>query len=128
MNNTTLLTELSQTNQAIENCKRTNNTEWQKKHTAKLAKLLQLLPSGAGIDSGTKLVSITASKAVFLLKYHHMNETGCYTHWTEHKVIFTASFTGVGIAVTGRNDNDIKDYLTDTFLHYLTQPVPDHLL
>lgn len=87
--------------------------------------LEDLLPSGSGIDAGTK-VDIARSKPnriVLTFGYHHMDENGYYDGWTEHKAIITPCFDGWGIDVriTGRNRNGILDYLHDVFYWSLAQ-------
>lgn len=72
---TTLVKQISQTIKARENCIKSNNP-WADKHEEILNQLNDLLPSGSGIDNGTKL-DIEASKPdrlAFNFSYHHMNE------------------------------------------------------
>ncbi len=75
------------------------------------------LPHGSGIDCGTS-VAFDASKPdkiVLHTSFHHMDEQGGYSGWTEHKVTVEPSFQGIDITISGRNRNDIKDYLTEVF-------------
>ena len=119
-----LYSELSSAIQAYKNCEASKNEEWRHKHMETIDMLCQLLPSGSGIDSGTKL-NLDAShyeKLVFDADYHHMDENGYYDGWTQHTVIVTPSFKGINIRITGQNRNDIKDYLYETFDYALTQP------
>jgi hypothetical protein len=84
------------------------------------------MPSGGGIDNGTKLDwdASTPDKLVFVFGFHHMNQNGYYTTWTHHKAILRASLRwGFDLHITGRNKNEIKDYLYDTFYHALTTDV-----
>jgi hypothetical protein len=101
------------------NCLASNNTEWEAKHEAEIIRLVyQYLPSGAGFDGGTKIDfdASTGEKLVFDTSYHHMNEGGFYDGWTEHRVIVTPSLTfGHTLRITGRNRNDIKDYIAEAF-------------
>ena len=49
-----------------------------------------------------------------------MDEHGSYDEWTDHTVIVTASLIhGLNIKITGRNRNDIKEYLRDVFYDFL---------
>ena len=77
------------------------------------------LPSGSGIDSGTKLNMQESSKnkIVFNFSFHHMDENGSYDGWTDHKAIFTPSFefNGYDLKITGKDRNEIKDYLHELF-------------
>lgn len=44
-----------------------------------------------------------------------MNENGYYDGWTEHTVTVVPTFDGVDIRIGGRNRNDIKEYMHQTF-------------
>ena len=80
------------------------------------------LPQGAGFDNGTEidLERSTDKKLVFHTAFHHMNDAGYYTCWTEHTVTVTPAFLGgFDLKVSGRNTRDIKDYIADTFHHLL---------
>ena len=87
-------------------------------HETKIEKLVRdLMPSGSGFDSGTKL-DIDAShaeKLVFTTSYHHMNDGGYYSGWTEHVVTVTPGFAGLHIRVSGRDRADIKEYICEVF-------------
>lgn len=77
------------------------------------------LPSGSGIDAGTK-ISMQESKPnkiVFAFSFHHMDEKGSYDGWTDHKAIFTPSFDfgGYKLRITGKDRNQIKNYLYELF-------------
>lgn len=102
---------------AIENCRQSGNTVWLERHSAALAGLVKdHMPSGSGIDAGTTLGDSKPDKLVFITSFHHMNDAGMYDGWTEHKVIITPSLLwGFNVKVTGRNRNDIKNYLADIF-------------
>jgi hypothetical protein len=76
------------------------------------------LPRGSGIDCGCKidLQKSNGAKIVLETSFHHMNEVGYYDGWTEHKIVITPDFEfGFDLSVTGRNRNDVKGYLVDTF-------------
>ena len=87
----------------------------------RIAIMQEELPSGSGIDCGTEidLDESTDKKIVLTLSYHHMNDVGMYDGWTEHKIILTPSFSGYDIRVTGRDRNQIKEYLADTYAYAL---------
>lgn len=112
---------------AYHHCLKVNYTEWIGKHEDSILELVHNhMPSGSGIDSGTKILldESKPDKLVFSFGYHHMNENGYYDGWTEHKAIVTPSFVqGISINITGRNRNDIKDYLYQTFEQALNQEV-----
>jgi len=101
------------------------NKEWEDKHGDILDSIEKILPRGSGIDSGTTIdrEKTTRSKIVLNTSYHHMDTNGYYDGWTEHTVIVTPSFDGIDIRITGRNRNDIKDYLHEIFDHALSQQV-----
>ena len=120
--NQTVIQAIAAAVAARENCIKSGNAEWQDKWEDRLHSLQKQLPSGSGIDSGTR-IDIDASsgrKIVLLASFHHMNDVGMYDGWTEHKVIVTPAFDGVDIVITGRNRNEIKDYLVETFDHALS--------
>lgn len=93
--------------------------EWHDRHHARLTEIEKnYLPSGSGIDCGTKIdrARSTASRIVFTTEFHHMNNVGMYDGWTEHAIIARPSFIGgFDLRVTGRDRNEIKDYLADVF-------------
>ena len=111
--------KIAQAIQARTNCEQSGNIEWYKRWTDTLEKIAKdILPSGAGIDCGTT-IDLDRSKPerlVLVTSYHHMNDGGCYDGWTEHEVIITPSFVGgLAVRITGRDRNQIKDYLADVF-------------
>ena len=97
-----------------------------------LSNLRDLLPSGSGIDNGTRIdirkcwvKSDEVVKLTLNTSYHHMNDTGYYDGWTDHVVTIRPTLTssGFSLAITGRNRNDIKDYLGEVFEGALNEPV-----
>lgn len=86
--------------------------------------LMEDAPSGSGFDCGTEfcLEKSSGNKLVFVTTYHHMNHAGYYVGWTEHKVIITPSFfCDYDMRITGKNKNDIKDYIGDVFAFWLNE-------
>jgi hypothetical protein len=121
---------LAQTTWAYFNCGIDKNTEWKLRHEERLIKLVkEQMPSGSGIDDGVKLDldKSTSEKLVFTTSFHHMNGTGYYVGcWTDHTITVTASLIfGINIRISGRNRNDIKDYLHDVFHEALTKEIED---
>lgn len=104
---------------AIENCKKSNNTKWFEKHSEKIELLVKnCMPSGSGFDCGTTLAleRSTPEKLVFITSYHHMNTDGYYDGWTDHTVTVQPSLQfDFTLTVLGENRNDIKDYMHDVF-------------
>lgn len=93
------------------------------KHEDRLDELVrEYLPSGSGFDNGTKLNydRSTPDKLVFETSFHHMDNHGGYDGWTEHVVVVRPSLAhGFVVDVTGRNRNDVKTYIVETFNHVL---------
>ena len=86
-------------------------------------------PSGSGIDTGTELdlEATNENRIVFTCGFHHMDENGCYDGWTEHKILIKPTFAGFDIRVTGRDRNQIKEYLADEFHNWLSKPLPEYI-
>jgi hypothetical protein len=97
-------------------------SSWAEKHAATLQRLAKELPSGSGIDCGTEVDQrSTADRIVLTLSFHHMNESGMYSGWTSHEIIITPSFIGrFSLRITGRDRNQIKEYLSDVYSHALS--------
>ncbi len=103
---------------AYLNCIKSNNKEWEEKHEDSINAMLENLPSGSGIDAGTKFDwdKSTPEKLIFTLGFHHMDEGGGYDGWTEHEVIITPSlYFGINIRIAGKDRDGIKEYLSDLF-------------
>ena len=114
---------------AHENCRKTGNTEWLSRHGATINHLVDVyMPSGSGIDRGTKLDFDRSkpNRLVFTAPYHHMNDGGMYDGWTDHDIIVYPDLSfGFDLYIGGRNRNQIKDYLGDTFAEALRRDVAD---
>jgi hypothetical protein len=118
---------LASTIEARRNCaeRMETHSEWFEKHGDTIDQLvLELMPSGSGIDTGTAIDLDTShgEKLVFHCSYHHMNDGGMYDGWTEHTITVTPSFSGLNLRISGRNRNEIKDYLYET-VDYALQTV-----
>ena len=119
--------------QAYANCCNNGNTEWQRKHGDAINAIIRnTAPSGSGIDCGTlfdigdSLVQTKAgnlkfnNRLLFLASYHHMDENGMYDGWTEHYITIRPDLrSGYTMAVSGRDRNQIKDYLTEVYSAWL---------
>jgi len=109
---------------AANNCAAQGNREWQQVWEELLAKCEELLPSGSGFDSGTKIEYASSSKIVLQTSYHHMNEYGYYDGWTEHTVTVIPNLVhGFDLRISGRNRNDVKEYIADVFCDALRSEV-----
>ena len=111
--------------EAMKDCIKTGKKDWGDKHGEILNSIEKDLPRGSGIDAGTTIdrEQTTRNKIVLNTAFHHIDTNGYYDGWTEHTVIVTPSFDGIDIRITGRNRNDIKDYLHEIFDHALSQHV-----
>lgn len=109
---------------ARHNCIKLNNHNWLTNHEKAILDLVKdTAPSGSGIDCGTKidLDASTGEKLVFTCSYHHMNEHGMYDGWTEHTITVKPSLQwGFALSISGRNRNEIKDYLHEVYSNWLS--------
>ena len=101
--------------------------DWRMRHVEEIVRIVRNhMPSGAGLDNGTRL-DLPASapeRLVFRTSFHHMNELGHYTKWTDHKIVVKPSLVfGLVIKVTGPNHNDIKDCIAERMLDALENTV-----
>lgn len=113
-----LYCELASLVRARLNCGITVNKEWFEKHEARIEELVKnYMPSGSGFDCGTKidLDRSTPEKLVFYTDFHHMNE-GYYDGWTDHRITVRPSLLcNFTLTISGRNRNEIKDYIHQVF-------------
>lgn len=120
---------LAQTVDAYRRCIETDNNEWKLKHHAMLGELSQYLPSGSGFDNGSCCTDDSRpDKLVLWTSFHHMDEYGSYDGWTEHTVTVKPSLVHrFELSISGRNRNDIKEYIHQAFYEALNQEmVADH--
>lgn len=107
-------------------CIERGNVQWITRHGEVIEKLCEELPTGSGFDSGAQidLEKSTGERLVFYTSFHHMDEVGGYDGWTDHSVIVTPSLIlGISIRVTGKDRNDIKDYIGEAFEQDLTKEI-----
>lgn len=126
--NYTVARDIASCVEAMYNCRRSGNEEWVRKHAFRITKLChEYMPSGSGFDSGTELDfgKSHGDKLVFVTSFHHMTEHGYYDGWTEHTVTVRPAFSGLSLVVGGRDRNDIKDYIAETFHHALLRELTD---
>jgi hypothetical protein len=124
----TVASRLASCIQARLNCIQSGNDTWRDRWETLIGRIADdYLPSGSGIDRGTSvdLDRSTGSELVLLADYHHMDEGGCYDGWTEHEVTVEPTFDGFSVDVAGRNRDDIRDYLSDTFYCAMAQTIDD---
>lgn len=124
-NKQTVIQAMVQAQEALNNSTKTGGLEWAERWKERLDQLLDLLPSGSGIDNGTIVIALTANALILSCEFHHMNDAGTYDGWTKHRLTFRPRLDGyLDVRVTGRNRGDIKDYLADTYLHALQADAP----
>lgn len=126
MKNKSVLSALSSAIVACHNCAKSGNSEWLAKWEALIAQIAEnCLPSGSGFDNGTEIdvdASNGRSKIVLTTAFHHMNEGGYYDGWTEHKItVKPCLLSGFDLVISGRNRNEIKEYIHETFSRALEQ-------
>lgn len=113
--------------QARANCAKSGNAEWLAKHTDHAEQIVRdFLPSGSGWDNGTTLdiERSTSNRLVFTGSYHHMDESGGYDGWTDHTITVSPDLSsGFTLSISGRNRNEIKDYLSDLFHGALSEQI-----
>ena len=103
--------------------------EWYDRVCWRLDRLIDMLPHGAGINSTSEIIDYNMDKngnctmVSFRSDYHHMNADGYYDGWTQHTVKVYPDWAGVRLNITGRNRNDIKDYLHETWDYALSQDI-----
>jgi hypothetical protein len=107
---------------AVDNCAKSGNSEWEQKHLDAIRSHLASAPSGGGFDCGTEidLTRSTPQRLVFTTAFHHMDDDGYYDDWSNHEVIVKPClWSGFSLRITGRNRNEIKDYIHETFSQWL---------
>lgn len=109
--------------QALRNCQKSGNDYGANWETLLSSIERNCLPSGSGIDRGTKIDfdRSNGGRIVLNFSFHHMNDGGYYDGWTDHSAIITPAFEGFDIRITGRNQNDVKEYLSDLFHNALSE-------
>ena len=110
---------------AMQNCNKSENFDWYDRHELAIEEIENNnLPSGSGIDSGTRvnLDKTTANKLVIDSSYHCMNQDGYYDGWIDFTVTVTPSLlSDIDIDIKGNFSQrhnkyaDVKDYLYDVF-------------
>jgi hypothetical protein len=116
--NSVNITELAQQLERYQYCtaNKSETNAWDAQ--LKMETICKELPSGSGLDAGVEfdLQASRPNRLVFETSYHHMDEHGSYDGWTDHSIIVTPSLTrGFELRITGKNRNQIKEYLYDLF-------------
>lgn len=107
---------------------KTVSQEWRERADDRLASCQDELPSGSGIDSGSIILETSAPERIRIrADFHHMDENGYYDGWTEHVITIRPSLANdYTISVSGRNRNQIKDYLWEVFDAALRRNVAEY--
>ena len=125
----TIATKIAATLNAWQTSRNNCNTQWEARHLNTLDRIMKnTSPSGSGIDCGTKLLKDKCKddKLVFLCEFHHMNDVGYYEGWTQHTITARPSLMyGIDIKISGRDRNQIKDYLYDVYATWLKTELTD---
>jgi hypothetical protein len=122
------LNVLAKTILARKHCLETGNREWFENWDSRISDILETAPSGSGFDSGTQLAIDESGhdKLTFYTAFHHMDEYGGYDGWTDHKVVVKADLVSDCIVrVSGRDRNEIKDYIAETFHYWLSEDIDE---
>ena len=79
--------------------------------------LQKLLPIGNGIEKECVIsLKSTKKRIVIDTAYWHPNDNYETGLWTDHQVVITPSFEGeINIRVTGKNVDNIKEYINEVF-------------
>ena len=89
-------------------------------------RVMSTAPSGSGIDNGTRidLAKSNARELHFTFDFHFMNGAGYYDGWESYKLKVTPAFVGgLDMHITGKNRNDIKDYLYEMYDYWLKSEI-----
>lgn len=127
MNGTTTIQALAASIVALEN---SEQTEWRDRWSERINELIAQLPSGSGIDCGTELIdyNIKSGELVSIrlkANFHHMDDSGLCDGWTSHTItVKPCWWHGVRMSVSGRDRNQIKDYLAELYYQALSEPAP----
>lgn len=108
---------------ARQRCIAANSGEWADSWSDYIRDIERnVLPRGSGIDNGIDIDREASNddKVVLTLGFQHMNDGGYYAGWSEHRVIVLPAFQGIKMGISGRNRNQIKDYLYELLEACLT--------
>ena len=83
------------------------------------------LPYGSGFDADLKVELVPAVRAFTIsFDYHHMDDMGGYTHWSEGVITVTHDFGGIELDLVATEDDELfKDYVLETFHQALAEEV-----
>jgi hypothetical protein len=122
------LNVLAKTILARKHCLETGNREWLGNWDNCIQDIMETAPSGSGFDSGTELAIDESGRdrLTFYTAFHHMDEYGGYDGWTDHRVVVKADLVSdCAVRVSGRDRNEIKDYIAETFHYWLSEDIDE---
>jgi hypothetical protein len=88
----------------------------------------EYLPSGSGIDNGTKLdiEKSNRDRLVFNIAFHCMDSNGYYAGWRDYVLTVKPSLPfDIDLKITGRDYNGLKDYLYEIYQYALNREIPE---
>lgn len=86
--------------------------------------IMSTAPHGSGFDMEATLdLTSKGDRLVINMAFHHMDDNGYYDGWTEHSIIVTPTLDHVGfnLRITGRDKREIKEYIAETYYHWLSE-------
>ena len=119
-----LYKKFAMTLNAIQNCRKSDNKEWEVKHEDKLTDYIESLPHGSGIDGRTWMDEKSdENKLIFHIEYHCMDENGYYAGWYSYKIIVTPSLQNdFDLNTVGKDTpNMAKEYLYEVFQYAFSE-------
>lgn len=125
----TVIGQIAQSLQALENCRQSNNKEWAEKHVDTILDTIEkYLPNGSGINSGVELdfARSKPDRIVFLFDFFPIVDQQ-YAEAINFRLTVTPSFVNdieqaLWYRVVRRGDvPDIEDYIYQTFRTALTR-------
>lgn len=119
----TMAAAFASVQEALDNCKKSGNTEWLERWRLRFAKLVDHVPTWSGMPLEPSDVEVTSAAIRYEVSYHHMNDTGYYDGWTEHTVVVRPAFESVDVRVSGRNRQDVKELIHEAVNYAFTRRV-----
>lgn len=91
-----------------------------------LDKLEGLLPSGSGIDCGSRIDRESYSETEFSIDadYHYMDDNGFYAGWFTFRITVTANLAwnyNVECEITSNDTDEDWEYIEDLYNQYLVE-------
>lgn len=118
----------------MQNCVKSSNDEWYRKHKEVVEELVkEYFPHGSGIDGSHgefDYEKSTDKKLVFYSSYHYMDENGFYDGWYDFTIYFEASLMSIfntRATVPKRlRRRDYDEYLRDVYHDAMNQEIEEY--